>query len=142
MMHLSHRYPAFGRRILLAIIGCIGSERQALFRDRRVADVAAQPLQSGPFMDLCGHTRMHGKSGHLAHLVSERLVAGRWHLQDEHFVDRPRAHGHANGDRESKKLIHRPRFRTLPVQVAVLGNCAMQCNSGKVDDNQALCSMM
>jgi len=55
----------------------ISGERQALFRNRRPADVPAQPFELLAFIRPGRHARVQREPGYLAHPVSERLVT-RW----------------------------------------------------------------
>ncbi len=64
---------------------------------------------------------MQGESGHLAHPVVERFVAGRQRLQGEHLAALLRPNGNPIGDRRTQELIHRPRLEALAGQIAGLG---------------------
>lgn len=55
----------------------IGRQRQALFRDGRPTDVAAEPFELLALIRTGRHARVQGESGHLADVV---LVIGRQRL--------------------------------------------------------------
>ncbi len=72
---------------------------------------------------------MRREPGHLAHRITERLIAGGQRLQREHLTALLRAHGNPICDRVTQELIHRLRVHALPDQIAVLGNCSLRCST-------------
>jgi len=98
----------------------IRREPQALFRDRRAADVAAQPLQLVAFIGPRRHPGMQAESGHLACRITERLIAGGQGLQGEHLAACLLSHGDAVGDGVAQQLIQWDLVHRIQSQVAVL----------------------
>jgi hypothetical protein len=61
-------------------------QRRALFRDRRPADAATQPLELLALIRPRRHAGVQGESRHLADPVIEGLITHRQRLQREHVA--------------------------------------------------------
>ena len=95
-----------GRLQLVAYQAARG-ERQALLRERRAADVAAQPLELAALIGPRRHAGVHTEAADLAWRLRESLIAGGQALQREHLAPGARPHRDALGDRVRQQRLHR-----------------------------------
>ena len=115
------RGPVPVRRLELIADVAVGRQRQALFRDRRSGDVAAQPFQLLAFIGPRRHPGMQAEPGDLTYPVTERFIAGRQRLQREHLATLLRAYGDAVRDRMAQQPIHRSLVHGLTGEPAIVG---------------------
>ena len=95
------------RRLQLVPDVAVRRQLQALFRDRRSADVPTQPLELLALICPRRDTGVQRESGDLPDPVIEGLVTRRQRLQREHLATSLRPDGDAVGDRRTQKLFHR-----------------------------------
>jgi len=93
------------RRLELVPHPTLRRERQALLRDRRARDVAAQAFELLALVRLGGDARMQRETADLANVAFRRAVIGWGRLQRRHLAPGVRAGGDAIGDRTHPQCV-------------------------------------